>query len=138
MNSAAPAWVNGLKPAREAYRNPLIPGSDIEAWHVPLIFEDWVQPEGAAPLTWYETYGKTQVTGDDGERSIAEIEIVRRLSTQGYQAYLVDAFGAMPYASCQVYKSPVPLHSSPLVSSPPVAAALSPPPFAPASPRTRR
>lgn len=43
------------------------------------------------------------------------------------------------YASCQVCKSPVPLHSSVLVSSPPVAAVRpAAPPFYPASPRIRR
>ena len=89
-------WVDALNPVREIYRAPLVPGSDVEVWHIPVILDDWVRPPGSPPLTWHETYGKTQITGDDGNRSVAEIEIARRLSARGYQAYLVDAFGANP------------------------------------------
>jgi len=81
-------WVDALQPEVEPF--PI--------WYIQLGFEKWIQPEGAPKLAWEDTYGKKQVVGADNERSVVEVEVVRRMRKAGYQAFWLDAFGRGPLA----------------------------------------
>jgi hypothetical protein len=52
-------------------------------------------PNTPAP-TKKETYGKTLITRNDGNWTVAEIELVRRLRDAGWDAGWVDTFGSAP------------------------------------------
>ena len=63
-----------------------------------LAFREW--KEQAPPRTslgaWSDTYGKPLILGDDGQRSVAEIEVVRRLRHAGWEAAWIDTFSGAP------------------------------------------
>lgn len=93
-----PSWITLLRPNTTPVLQPLIPGSTPVAWYVEVHFEPWQAPFGAPKLPWSITYGKTQVLDDDGGRSVAEIELVRRMRGGGWNAGWVDSFGSAPDA----------------------------------------
>ncbi len=82
----APSWLSALGPAGQCRLLPLMRGSDVLVWHAILEFTRWSRPVGAPPLPWSVNYGKTQITGEDGSRTVAEIELVRRLRQAGWRA----------------------------------------------------
>jgi hypothetical protein len=93
----APLWLSILKPVGQCRLEPLMHGSDMLAWHATLAFRRWSLPPGASKLPWSVTYGKTQIARNDGTRTIAEIELVRRLREAGWCAGWVDTFGSAPH-----------------------------------------
>jgi len=90
-----PSWIAALRAVDVPRLEPLSTGSDLVVWHAELRFERW---RDASSLPWSATYGKTQIIGDDGARSVAEIELVRRLRGAGWSAGWVDTFGSAPAA----------------------------------------
>lgn len=96
-------WTQALQPMGEPYRSVLAPQvSSAEAWHVTLDFRDWEESLDVPKLTkrerYKQFYNKTRIVGDDGQLSVGEIELVRRLRAAGYQAGWVDTFGGAPDA----------------------------------------
>jgi hypothetical protein len=73
-------------------------GSKVDVPRVRLRFREWKEqaPARAVLGAWSDTYGKPLIVGDDGQRSIAEIEIVRRLRHAGWEAAWIDTFGGAP------------------------------------------
>jgi hypothetical protein len=95
--TSAPLWLSVLEPVGQCLLKPLIPGNNVLAWHANLAFTRWSPPPGASKLSWSVTYGKTQIACDDGTRTVAEIELVRRLREAGWRAGWVDTFGSAPH-----------------------------------------
>jgi hypothetical protein len=93
-----PAWISALRPVGVPRLEPLSAGSDLLTWHAEVRFKRWSQSPGAPALSWSDTYGKTQIVGEDGARSVAEIELVRRLRAAEWSAGWVDTFGSAPAA----------------------------------------
>src|SRR5439155_3488141 len=93
-----PAWISALPPVRVPRLEHLSLGSDLLGWHAEVRFERWSQRPGAPTLPWSDTYGKTQIVGEGGARSVAEVELVRRLRAAGWSAGWVDTFGSAPAA----------------------------------------
>jgi hypothetical protein len=75
---------------------PIIPGSPAIAWYLEVKFERWSPPAGSISPSKSETYQKTVVVGDDGNWSVAEIELVKRMRAAGWSAGWVDTFGSAP------------------------------------------
>src|SRR5690242_16830345 len=94
MNS--PSWIATLRPVGAPRLVPVSPDSDLLAWHAEIQFERWIPSQNADPLPRSATYGKTQVLGEGGIRSVAEIELVRRLRAAGWRAGWADTFGSAP------------------------------------------
>jgi hypothetical protein len=94
--SESPSWLAVLRPVGECRLEPLLPGSDILAWHATLEFVPWIPPRPSSKPPRSETYGKTLMAGDDGAWTVAEIELVRRFRNAGWQAGWVDTFGNAP------------------------------------------
>jgi hypothetical protein len=57
-----------------------------------VAYQRWPGPK----LTWRETYGKTQLVGQDGGRTCAEVAIVEALRAAGWDAWWIDSFGQAP------------------------------------------
>ncbi len=93
-----PRWLTDLRPVGECRIERLLPGGDAIAWQVVLNFERWSPPPGTPKLQWQVTYGKTLIARNDGQWTVAEIELVRRLRAAGWQAGWLDAFGSAPPA----------------------------------------
>lgn len=93
-------WWTALGAVRpeEATSISLAAGSKVDVPTVRLRFREWKEqaPERAVLGAWSETYGKPLIVGDDGQRSVAEIEIVRRLRHAGWEAAWIDTFGGAP------------------------------------------
>lgn len=92
----SPEWIRLLRPITTPVLQPIVPGSEAIAWSVEVHFERWTPPPGVEPPPRSETYGKTLVVGDNGDRSVAEIELVCRMREGGWQAGWVDTFGSAP------------------------------------------
>jgi hypothetical protein len=95
---SAPVWLAALQPVGQCVLRPLRRGSDVLAWQATVEFVRWSAPPDAVPLPWHVTYGKTPIIGQDGQQTVAEIELVRRLREAGWRAGWVDRFGAAPTA----------------------------------------
>ena|SRR5687768_10517260 len=93
-----PEWIQLVRPTTIPVIQPIIPGSSAPAWYVEVEFNLWPRPVDEPKAPWNVTYGKTQVVGDDGEWSVAEIELVRRMRAGGWSAGWVDTFGSAPGA----------------------------------------
>ncbi len=92
-----PAWLKIFRPI-ECLQGPLFRGSKTQSWHATVEFKRWVPPKGGTPLAWKETYGKTQIIGRGGARTVAEVELVDRLRAAGWKAGWLDTFGHAPAA----------------------------------------
>jgi hypothetical protein len=93
-----PDWVQLVRPVATPTLQPITPGSGAVAWYAEVQFSLWRAPVDAPKLPWAVTYGKTQIVGDDGEWSVAEIELVRRMRSGGWNAGWIDTFGSAPKA----------------------------------------
>jgi hypothetical protein len=73
-------------------------GTRVDVPTIRLGFRDWKDagPKPTWAQAWPDTYGKPLVVGGDGQRSVAEIEIVRRLRHAGWEAAWIDTFGGAP------------------------------------------
>lgn len=91
-----PGWLSILRPVGICRLEPLVPRGQVQAWHVLLEFVRWHPPASSPKLQWNETYGKTQILRNDGSRTVAEIELVRRFRDAGWQAAWVDTYGKAP------------------------------------------
>lgn len=87
-----------MRPVLPAELRPIVPSSRAIAWYTEVEFSLWSRPDGVPKSPWSVTYGKTQIVGDDGECSVAEIELVRRMRDGGWTAGWVDTFGSAPAA----------------------------------------
>jgi hypothetical protein len=95
---AAPEWIQIVRPITIPVLQPIAAGSRCLCWYAELQFQKYAPPAGTPKQPWSETYGKTQVVGDDGRWSVAEIELVRRLRAGGWSAGWIDTFGSAPSA----------------------------------------
>ena len=93
-----PEWIGLLRPTTTPLLQPIVPNSRAIAWYTEVEFDLWVPAAGSAKPAWNVTYGKTQIVGDDGTWSVAEIELVRRMRAGGWSAGWVDTFGSAPQA----------------------------------------
>lgn len=100
-----PSWLDLLRPARTPILQPIVPGSKSAAWFVEVQFERYDSGDTAKP-SWNVTYGKTQIVGDDGAWSVAEIELVRRMRGGGWSCGWIDGFGSAPKAWAQWLVNP--------------------------------
>jgi VRR-NUC domain len=94
--TSKPGWLDDLRPVAEPRLEPLARGSGVLAWHATVAFRRWLSPPGAPKPAWAETYGKAQILSGDGVRSVAEIELTRRLREAGWQGGWMDTFGSAP------------------------------------------
>jgi hypothetical protein len=81
-------WLAALRATGPVLHRPIAPGVEVPV--VPARFPAWVGP----PLGMAEDCNKRggRVTGDAGELSCAEVEIVKRLRRAGWDAAWVSAF----------------------------------------------
>jgi hypothetical protein len=93
-----PEWIQLIRPTTEPVIQPIIPGSNAAAWYAEVEFSLWPRRADEPKAPWSVTYGKTQIVGDNGEWSVAEIELVRRMRAGGWSAGWVDTFGSAPKA----------------------------------------
>lgn len=93
-----PKWIGLIRPMTQPIFQPIVPGSRAIAWYSEVEFQLWPRPDGAPRPPWSVTYGKTQIVGEAGEWSVAEIELVRRMRAGGWSAGWVDTFGSAPEA----------------------------------------
>lgn len=94
--TSPPGWLTDMRPVGECRLESLLPGSADLAWHVVLDFEPWRPPPGTPKLPWQVTYGKTLIVANDGQWTVAEIELVRRFRDAAWQAGWLDTFGSAP------------------------------------------
>lgn len=92
----APVWLSSVEPIDPAILLPVMPGSELLAWHATVRFKHWTPPPGVEMPSRAETYGKTLIVSSDGGWTVAEIELVRRLRSKSWQAGWVDSFGQAP------------------------------------------
>lgn len=91
-----PSWLSVIGGATGPQLRRLSPGAPLAVWHIRVEMKQWSPQPSDPPLTWNETYGKRQVLSATGSRSVAEIEIARRLRKAGWQAGWLDSFGRAP------------------------------------------
>ena len=91
-----PDWLQLVRPVSDPRLQPIVPSSRSSCWYVEVEFQRHRLPPGATKPPWGETYGKTQIVGDDGQWSVAEIELVRRFRAAGWSAGWIDTFGSAP------------------------------------------
>lgn len=96
LDEPAPSWIQLLRPVTAPILQPVVPGSRASAWYVELAFRRFALPPSTAKAPWSVTYGKTQIIGDDGSWSVAEIELARRFRAGGWSAGWIDTFGSAP------------------------------------------
>ena len=93
-------WWTALGAVRpeEATSIRLASGSRVDVPTIRLRFREWKEraPAQGSLGGWSDTYGKPLIVGDDGQRSVAEIEMVRRLRHAGWEAAWIDTFGGAP------------------------------------------
>jgi len=91
----SPQWLSSFQPIFLS-REPLTPDSDLMVWHAVVSFVHWSPLSGESKPSRKETYGKTLISRDDGNWTVAEIELVRRMRESGWKAGWVDTFGSAP------------------------------------------
>jgi hypothetical protein len=96
MSSQPPSWLQALRPVADCRLEPIQPHSRVVVWHVPLEFSRWTPSHGEREPTPAERYRKTPIVGDDGQWTVAEIALVRRLRDAGWRARWFDNFERAP------------------------------------------
>jgi hypothetical protein len=94
--SQPPSWLRDLRPGADCRLEPVRPHSDVVIWHVPLAFSEWTPSTGERKPTRDETYGKKLIVADNGQWTVAEIALVRRLRDAGWRARWLDTYGRAP------------------------------------------
>jgi len=90
-----PEWITSLHPlvCRSKSFAP-----DLTVWHADVSFVRWYPEPSESKPPWKETYGKTLIQAKDGNWTVAEIELVRRLRKAGWEAGWLDTYGHAPEA----------------------------------------
>jgi Arc/MetJ-type ribon-helix-helix transcriptional regulator len=95
--SRRPAWLRLLE-ANDALLAPVKSTGDAPmAWTGIVFLKAW-RGGDSNRLSWAETYGKRNsvVADKNGQLSLAEIEVVKRLVDHGWEARWLDGFGRAP------------------------------------------